>query len=417
MDVEVVARTDPGRDPQKQVNEDVVAHKGTAFGHLCVVCDGMGGHAGGREAAQLALATVFRIFDEAPAGGRGVDVLRHAVAMANGAVHSMPTTEVGHGRPGSTLVALLVHDDGTEVAHVGDSRGYLVHEGQIFQLTKDHSMVQKMVDAQLLTPAEAATHPEANKILRALGTAPAVEVEVRPQPVRHVEGDVLVLCSDGLSDLVEPEEIRRAVLGAPLTQAAGQLVELANARGGHDNITVLLARPRATSRQSATQVPPTAIMEALPTANGALPAGPVPGQGTPAAPARSTVPFAAVPPSPAAVSSPAAKQPSPSRTTVPVGLVAGIALAVVGLVAAAVLVYLLQQDRAGHAHHGPATLDLGEGGALLDGGDLELVPAAPSVAPESEDPSAPGAAPLAPMVPPLKAPLPLRPHGRDGGKP
>jgi protein phosphatase len=148
------------------------------------------------------------------------------------------------GRPGSTVVAILVHDGGTEVAHVGDSRCYQVHAGQIFQLTRDHSAVQKLVDAQMLTPAQAAAHPDANKITRALGMAPGVEVELRPQPVAHVAGDVFVLCSDGLSDLVEPPDILRIAGSSPPPQAAGQLVELANARGGHDNITVAIVRVR-----------------------------------------------------------------------------------------------------------------------------------------------------------------------------
>jgi hypothetical protein len=137
-----------------------------------------------------------------------------------------------------------MHGDGTEIAHVGDSRGYLIHGSEIFQVTKVHSMVQKLVDAQVLTPEQAAVHPEANRILRALGTAPEVDVEVRAQSISYVAGDAVVLCSDGLSDLVEPHEILRIATSAPAPQAAGQLVDLANARGGHDNISVMILRPQ-----------------------------------------------------------------------------------------------------------------------------------------------------------------------------
>ena len=163
----------------------------------------------------------------------------------------MRTSEVAMGRPGSTAVAVLMHARGTEVAHVGDSRAYLVHEGQIFRVTRDHSIVQELVDRGLLTPAQAAHHPDANRITRALGMATEVEAELRPQPVHHVAGDAFVLCSDGLCDLVEDHEILAIVGAEPAAQAVGKLVDLANARGGHDNVTV--ARPpRARDRRSAT---------------------------------------------------------------------------------------------------------------------------------------------------------------------
>jgi serine/threonine protein phosphatase PrpC len=250
--IELATRSDPGRDPEKQVNEDACGHRETIFGHLCVVCDGMGGHAGGREASNLALATILDYVSAAPADARPPDVLRDALAAANLRVHAMATND--QGRPGSTVVAILVHSGGAEVAHVGDSRGYLVHGSQVFQITKDHSMVQELVDAGFLTPAQAAVHPNANQITRALGMKADVNVEVRTQPLRFVAGDAFVLCSDGLSDLVEPHEILQTVGSAPAAQAAGNLVDLANARGGYDNITVLIARPRENASSSQTVV-------------------------------------------------------------------------------------------------------------------------------------------------------------------
>ncbi len=252
--IELATRSDPGRDPEKQVNEDASGHRETPFGHLCVVCDGMGGHAGGREASNLALATIFEYIGAAPLDSRPPDVLRDAIAQANLRVHGMAPSSNDQGRPGSTVVAILVHSGGAEVAHVGDSRGYLVHGSQVFQITKDHSMVQELVDAGFLTPAQAAVHPNANQITRALGMKADVNVEVRPQPLRFVAGDAFVLCSDGLSDLVEPHEILQTVSAAPAAQAAGNLVDLANARGGYDNITVLIARPRENASASQTVV-------------------------------------------------------------------------------------------------------------------------------------------------------------------
>jgi protein phosphatase len=254
--VELATRSDPGRDPEKQINEDASGHRETPFGHLCVVCDGMGGHAGGREASNLALATIFEYVAAAPPDARPPDVLRDAITAANLRVHALApsSSDQGQGRPGSTVVAILVHSGGAEVAHVGDSRGYHVQGSQVFQITKDHSMVQELVDAGFLTPAQAAVHPNANQITRALGMKADVQVDVRPQPIRFVAGDAFVLCSDGLSDLVEPHEIHRTVSAAPAAQAAGNLVDLANARGGYDNITVLIARPRESASASPTVV-------------------------------------------------------------------------------------------------------------------------------------------------------------------
>ncbi len=217
--VDISARTDPGRDPAKQINEDAFGERATAVGHLAFVCDGMGGHENGREASNLAVQTILEWFANTPAGGSPRDALRGAIEEANrrvfrlgGPGRPVQTGGVGGGvvhagHAGSTCVAILVHAGGTEVAHVGDSRAFLIHAGAIFQVTRDHSMVQQMVDAQLLTAEQAAHHPEANKITRALGIAPDVEVELRAQPLLHAPGDVFVLSSDGLTDLVSAQEI------------------------------------------------------------------------------------------------------------------------------------------------------------------------------------------------------------------
>jgi PPM family protein phosphatase len=255
--IEYAARTDPGRDPDKQVNEDAHGYRETRFGHLCVVCDGMGGHAAGKEAAELAVATILASFDAAADGTPPGQVLREAVEEASRRVHVMHTSEVAMGRPGSTAVGVLMHAGGTEVVHVGDSRVYLVHQGQIVRVTRDHSIVQELVDRGLLTLEQAAHHPDANRITRALGMGPDVEAELRPQPVHHVAGDAFILCSDGLSDLVEDREILGIVAEEPAAQAAGKLVDLANARGGYDNITVVILRARETAQAPEASLAPT----------------------------------------------------------------------------------------------------------------------------------------------------------------
>lgn len=241
--LEVGCHTDPGRDPNKQVNEDAMLARDTPHGFLAVVCDGMGGHVGGREASHLAIETIFRVFDATPPGGNPQQLLRDALTQANGAVYGRGLQSPELKGMGSTCVAVLVHPGGTDVAHVGDSRVYMLNQGQVYQVTKDHSLVQRLVDANMLTPEQAANHPNANQITNAFGQRPDIEVEVRPQAFPHSPGDTFVLCSDGLSDEVGPQDILSILAPMPPPDvAAHQLVDLANARGGHDNITVVLVR-------------------------------------------------------------------------------------------------------------------------------------------------------------------------------
>lgn len=244
--VEVAHKTDPGLDPDKQVNEDAFGHADLPLGHLLVVCDGMGGHMSGREASERAVQTILGEIEAAPATASVRTVLAQSIQSAGRAVYEIGGPSQHQFRPGSTCVALLVHSGGTEVAHVGDSRAYVIRGGQIYPLTRDHSMVQQMIDAGVLGPEQAAGHPDANKITRALGMAPEVEVELRPAPVDQVVGDIYLLATDGLCDLVAPHEMLSTVGQAEPTRGLGfiaeQLVALANARGGHDNITVLLAK-------------------------------------------------------------------------------------------------------------------------------------------------------------------------------
>jgi len=271
--LEVGMQTDPGRDPNKQVNEDAMLARDTPHGFLAVVCDGMGGHVGGREASHLAIDTIFRVFDATPPGVSPQQLLRDALTQANGAVYGRGLQSPELKGMGSTCVAILVHPGGTDVAHVGDSRVYLLSQGQVYQVTKDHSLVQRLVDANMLTPEQAANHPNANQITNAFGQRPELEVEVRPQAFPHAAGDTFVLCSDGLSDEVGPQDILAILAPMPSPDvAAQQLVDLANARGGHDNITVVLVRfpggvPFAVGTPGAPGVStPTASLAAAPVA-------------------------------------------------------------------------------------------------------------------------------------------------------
>ena len=369
--VEIASRTDPGRDPDKQVNEDAAAHAEVKLGLLAVVCDGMGGHAGGKEASELAVKTVLEIMEAAPEKTAPRDALRHAIEEANRSVWSMPTNEGGY-RPGSTIVAILAHAGGAEIAHVGDSRIYLVHSGAITQVTKDHSMVQEMVDRNLIKQEDAANHPDANKIMRALGIAKDVAVELRPEPVAYVAGDVFILCSDGLSDLVSPSEILDIAGSRPAAQAAGQLIDLANARGGHDNITAMIVRMKGsaattdaativktiplTANEPVATTPPT---EPAPGPRGTVlteplhaPSSPNPPAASPAASRPSatllTAPLSAPSSLPVGASIPQAPPPSERGERSRAPLVAGVVLGVLALAIAATFVWTQQRP-----HHVP----------------------------------------------------------------
>lgn len=257
--IEYAEATDPGRDPAKQINEDSCGYRETRFGHLVVLCDGMGGHYGGREASQTAIATIFERIDQAPPGTPASAAMKAALEEAGRRVFLLGGPAANQGRPGSTVVALLFGDRGLDVAHVGDSRAYCIRAGQIYPLTRDHSVVQSMVDSGMISEAEAIGHPEANKITRALGMAPEVEVEVRPEPMELFPGDMFLQSSDGLTDLVLAPDILRSVrqtmTNGTFAQACRQLVELANDRGGHDNITVQMVRIIDTAMRASQTIP------------------------------------------------------------------------------------------------------------------------------------------------------------------
>lgn len=257
--IDYAEATDPGRDPAKQVNEDSCGYRETRFGHLVVLCDGMGGHYGGREASRTAIATIFECIDQAPHGTIASAAMKAALEEAGRRVFLLGGPPDNRGRPGSTVVALLLGERGLDVAHVGDSRAYCIRAGQIYPLTRDHSVVQSMIDSGMLSEAEAIGHPEANKITRALGMSPEVDVEVRPEPMELFPGDMFLQSSDGLTDLVLAPDILRSVRqtmnSGTIAHACRQLVELANDRGGHDNITVQMVRVIDTPMRTSQTIP------------------------------------------------------------------------------------------------------------------------------------------------------------------
>jgi protein phosphatase len=238
MTLRAAARTDVGR--RRPGNEDCFA-VAPELG-LYLVADGMGGHSGGRLASQLATqaaVTALRTLEGATA--TLTDKLRYAVAAANREIFATAQQKTELAGMGTTLVALLAGGERIALAHVGDSRAYLVRSGRIRQLTDDHSLVAELVRRREISPRAAREHPHRHVLTRALGVRRQAEAdlaELTPAP-----GDVFVLCSDGLTTHVGDDELTKVVCdGTDLEAVCDRLIDLANSRGGEDNITVVLVR-------------------------------------------------------------------------------------------------------------------------------------------------------------------------------
>jgi protein phosphatase len=235
-DADTAWLTDVGR--VRSENQDACTELRHASGaRLWVVADGMGGHQGGATASRLALEALGEAFAREPRVG--AEWLRRSLEEANARIYRAAGRSPDLFGMGTTCVALLLSADGAAwVAHVGDSRAYRLRDGELRPLTADHSAVAELERRGLISAAEAAVHPRRNELLRSIGVESDVEVDVAPVDVRP--GDRLLLCSDGLCGVVPESEIA-ALLGAgPPAQAARALVDAANARGGPDNVTVVI---------------------------------------------------------------------------------------------------------------------------------------------------------------------------------
>ncbi len=218
-------------------------------GVLTLVADGMGGAAAGEVASRLTVDLVGRLYYES-AESAG-EALRNAIRRANREVFAFAESDCEYRGMGTTLVAMAIVRGAAYAAYVGDSRLYLVREGQIYRMTEDHSYVNEMVRLGVLSRDEAVHHEDRNLIVRALGNRPEVEVSEWAHPILVREGDAFVLCTDGLHDLVNDGAILDAVVTEQPDSACHRLVEAAKARGGHDNISVAVVRVMANGRDRA----------------------------------------------------------------------------------------------------------------------------------------------------------------------
>ena len=203
--------------------------------HLIAMCDGMGGHAAGEVASSTAVETIAKTAPQSADAAR----LAAAVEAANAAVIEAALNGLGKPGMGCTATCAYIENDTLAIAHVGDSRAYLLHEGTLIRVTRDHSYVEELVDAGEITADEARVHPNRSVITRALGSDPAMYAD---HFTLHIEeGDRLILCSDGLSSMIPDSDIENIATQSSTAQiCVDNLVDAALAAGGHDNVTVVV---------------------------------------------------------------------------------------------------------------------------------------------------------------------------------
>lgn len=210
---------------------------------LLVVADGMGGHQAGEVASKTVVNSIEEYFKENDSNleKNALDSLKNSIEIANRNVLQASSDREELRGMGSTCTAMLIFNNKTFLAHVGDSRAYLVRGKKITQLTKDHTLAEKMLDSGIISKEEAKTSPHRNMLIKAVGISDDIEVETY-DPLTTGEGDVFLLCSDGLTEYIDEEEICSILTIYEPEEACKLLVNIANKRGGKDNITVQVTK-------------------------------------------------------------------------------------------------------------------------------------------------------------------------------
>jgi PPM family protein phosphatase len=244
--VEVAGMSDVGW--QRRSNEDRYGYWEPANeleleekGRLAVVADGMGGHEGGQDASRIAVDAIKQIYAASPDGDPQA-LLAAAFREAHARIHQFAAAHPELRGMGTTATAVVLRANRLYYSHIGDSRLYLVRDGRITRLTRDHSYVGSLVESGFITSEEAETHPQRHILMAALGAGEEFSPEMPTDPIPLVSGDVLLLCTDGLWGLVPDHELEQTVAGMRPQEACRALIELAKKRGGHDNITVQMLR-------------------------------------------------------------------------------------------------------------------------------------------------------------------------------
>jgi protein phosphatase len=248
--LEIATCTDPGM--VRSHNEDSIA--ADAANGLVVLADGMGGYNAGEVASGMATTVIVTEMRQLLTGVKPHDVdkgsseevaarlVREQVLKANTSIYQAAQSQPQYAGMGTTLVVCLFYDNRVLVAHLGDSRLYMLRDGKFKQVTRDHSLLQEQIDSGIITAEQAKKAAHKNLVTKALGIDPVVEPEIHEYATKP--GDVYLLCSDGLCDMVEDEDIGMTLqaLGGNLKLAAQQLVQMANDNGGRDNVSVILVR-------------------------------------------------------------------------------------------------------------------------------------------------------------------------------
>jgi PPM family protein phosphatase len=249
LTIELHAAVDPGR--ARSNNEDSVATDPGV--NLAVLADGMGGYNAGEVASNMATTFIRnelgRWLREASSQASDAEVRRAmdiCVDNANRAIFNAANSNPQYAGMGTTLVVAVFRDNRVLLGHVGDSRCYRLREGRLQQITRDHSLLQEQIDAGLITPEQAAFSANKNLVTRAVGVEDTVLLETHQHDVQG--GDLFLMCSDGLSDMLDDEAIARVLLGSEsLESGTKALIDAANDAGGKDNISVILGRAAGTS--------------------------------------------------------------------------------------------------------------------------------------------------------------------------
>ncbi|MCR4303323.1 MAG: Stp1/IreP family PP2C-type Ser/Thr phosphatase [Gallionella sp.] len=248
--LEIASQTDPGM--VRSHNEDSVACEPVCG--LVVLADGMGGYNAGEVASGIAVSVVateisYRLQgasptdrDESSGDELAVSLLRDYIQKANASIYHASQSQPQYSGMGTTIVAGLFYDNRVAVAHVGDSRMYRLRGETLEAITRDHSLLQEQIDGGIISAADARLSKNKNLVTRAVGIDPEVEAEIHVHDV--LAGDIYLLCSDGLNDMVEDDDIQSTLyaMQGNLPLAAGQLVQMANDNGGRDNISVILVK-------------------------------------------------------------------------------------------------------------------------------------------------------------------------------
>jgi PPM family protein phosphatase len=239
VELKVGARSDVGMI--RSGNEDNFFAEADARRGVFVVADGMGGHAAGEVASEMAVQIVARhlLALTTVVGASSQETLAHAMRDANRAIYDRMLAEVDKQGMGTTASVLVLSDNQFLIGQIGDSRVYLLRDGALTQLTKDHSYVQEQVDAGLLTPEQARYHPYSNVITRCVGASESVEADLYPGEMKP--GDVFLLASDGLTGMVDDRRLQQMLLArSGPGRIVDALISEANGRGGLDNITAIV---------------------------------------------------------------------------------------------------------------------------------------------------------------------------------